>query len=81
MAYGLKACSCHPLRLSMSALATVTRKTFNGKFTAKTYFFDLVFYVTIAPEGRPSMADPISLKDSDRCVNMVKIADKIHDDT
>ena len=32
----------------MSALATVAGKKFNGKFTAKYWFSDRVFYVTIA---------------------------------
>ena len=32
----------------MSALATVVRKSFNGKFTAKIWFSDQAFYVTIA---------------------------------
>ena len=32
----------------MSSLATVTRKSFNGKFTAKIDFSDRVFYVIIA---------------------------------
>ena len=35
-------------RLSMSALATVARKSFNGKFTAKIKFSDRVVHVTIA---------------------------------
>ena len=32
----------------MSALSTVARKSFNGKFTAKIDFPDRAFYVTIA---------------------------------
>ena len=32
----------------MSALATVARKSFNSKFTAKINFSDRAFYVTIA---------------------------------
>ena len=35
-------------RLPMSALATVARKSFNGKSTAKILFSDRAFYVTIA---------------------------------
>ena len=34
----------------MSALATVVGKSFNGKFT-QNWFFDRVFYVTIADAG------------------------------
>ena len=30
----------------MSVLATVARRSFNGKFTAKIWFFDRAFYVT-----------------------------------
>ena len=32
----------------MTALATVARKSFNGKFTAKIDFSDQTFYFTIA---------------------------------
>ena len=32
----------------MSALTLVERKSFNGKFTAKKWFSDWEFYVTIA---------------------------------
>ena len=32
----------------MSELATVARKSFNGKFTTKNWFSDRAFYVTIA---------------------------------
>ena len=35
------------LRLSMSALATVARKSFNSKFNSKNGFSDQVFYVTV----------------------------------
>ena len=35
-------------RLPVLALATVARKSFNGKFTAKNWFSDWVFYYTIA---------------------------------
>ena len=35
-------------RLPMSVLATVARKSFNGKFTGKKWFSDLAFYVIIA---------------------------------
>ena len=34
-------------RLPISALATVTRKSFNGKFILQIWFSDRVFYVTI----------------------------------
>ena len=44
-------------RLPRSALATVDRKSFNGKFTAKNYFSDRAFYVT-----HDSDADILSLK-------------------
>ena len=40
----------------MSALATVARKSFNSKFTAKNWFSERAFYVTIAN------ADIVSLK-------------------
>ena len=33
-------------RLSVSEFAMVERKSFNGKFTAKTDFIDQAFYVT-----------------------------------
>ena len=32
----------------MLVLATVAGKSFNGKFTAKNWFFDRIFYITIA---------------------------------
>ena len=40
----------------MSALATVARKSFNGKFTAKNWFSDRAFFfVTIADAGIGSL--------------------------
>ena len=42
--------------MSMSALATVTQKIFNGKFAAKIWFSDRAFYATFAD------ADIVSLK-------------------
>ena len=35
------------LRLPVSVFATVARKSFNGKFTAKIEFSDRAFYVAI----------------------------------
>ena len=47
----------------MSALATVARKTFNGKFTAKIDFPIGSFYVTIADAGIGSLKSPHTLFD------------------
>ena len=42
-------------RLPMSALATVARKSLNGKFTAKIDFFNRAFYVTITDADNGSL--------------------------